>query len=363
MSFDYYLGANTPDGFVSFFEGMTDAVSRLYIIKGGPGCGKSTAMKRIAAACEAAGMAVQRIWCASDTESLDGVYLPELDTLYVDGTAPHVLEPKCPGARDGILNFGAFWDAAALAARRTEIEKITAEIACCYARMYHYLRAAGALAELYRRSARRQADMDRLARRARRISTQHIPLRRGAERGRRIDFFLNTLSPQGPVFLDNFSDYTVCELHDGAGLHAFLTESVMETALSSGYTVYAAHDPLFPQDSPLHLVIPELRFALLTSGGTFGCPPTGNRRIRLDKMTDSGEPGSAAVRRKNDRWSYEHLLRSAGEALGDAKDLHDELEALYRPAVDFRLIDALVERQIEGLIKEFKRKKHDFRSL
>ena len=362
MSFDYYLGANTPNGFVSYFEGMTDTVSRLYIIKGGPGCGKSTAMKRVAAMCETAGMAVQRIWCSSDAESLDGVYLPEIDTLYVDGTAPHVIEPKCPGARDGIVNFGDYWDMHALTARRAEIEAVSREVSRCYARMYAYLRAAGELAALYCREARRLAEPERLARRARRISTQNIPARRGAARGRRIDVFMNTLSPGGPVFLQNFADYTVCELHDGIGLYPPVTGEVMENALASGYTVYAAHDPLFPYDAPLHVVIPELRFALLTSGGTFGCPPTGRRRIRLDMMTDSGERKSDAVRRKSDMASYESFIRAAGDALGDAKHLHDDLEALYRPAVDFSAIDALLDRHCEDLLEEFRHKKRDFRS-
>ncbi len=361
MSFDYYLGANTPNGFISFFEGMTDVVSRLYIIKGGPGCGKSTAMKRIAAVCEAAGIAVQRIWCSSDADSLDGVYIPEIDTLYVDGTAPHVIEPKCPGARDGIVNFGDFWDVHTLTAKRKEIESVSKEVSRCYARMYSYLSAAGALAGLYYRNARLAVDPERISRRARRISSQNVPTRRNMPRGRQIDLFLNALSPDGPVFLGDFSGYTICELHDGIGLYPLVTGDVMEHALTSGYTVYAAHDPLFPHDVPMHIVIPELRFALLTSGGTFGCPPTGRRRIRLDVMTDSGESKSAAVRRKNDMACYESFIHSACAALGDAKSLHDELEALYRPAVDFHMVDTLLDQHCENILESVRHKKRDFR--
>ena len=136
----------------------------------------------------------------------------------------------------------------------------------------------------------------------------------------------------------------------------------MENALASGYTVYAAHDPLFPYDAPLHVVIPELRFALLTSGGTFGCPPTGRRRIRLDMMTDSVERKSDAVRRKSDMASYESFIRAAEDALGEAKHLHDDLEALYRPAVDFTSIDTLLDRHCEDLLEEFRHRKRDFRS-
>ena len=362
MSFDYYLGANTPNGFISCFEEMTNAVSRLYIIKGGPGCGKSTAMKRIAALCEAADVAVQRIWCSSDTKSLDGVYIPELDTLYVDGTAPHVIEPNCPGARDGILNFGDFWDSCALSAQRLEIERISREISQCYLRMYQYLSAAGALAKIYFQQVRQSVDLERISRRARRISAQQIPVRRGKNRGRQIPVYLNTLSPDGPVFLGVPEDYTICEVHDGYGLYSFVTGPVLEHALTSGYTVYAAHDPLFPNTAPLHLVIPELRFALLTSGGTFGCPPTGRRRIRLDMMTDGSESKPAAIRRKKDRFCYDQSIQAACEALTEAKLLHDELEGIYRPTVDFSRIDAFMDRHCEELLEKLTRRKHDCQS-
>ena len=361
MSFDYYLGANTPNGFVSYFEGMTDTVTRLYIIKGGPGCGKSTAMKRIASTCENAGMSVQRIWCSSDIDSLDGIYLPELDTLYVDGTAPHVIEPKCPGARDGIVNFGDFWDAEALASRRADIEAVSSAVSRCYSRMYHYLRAAGEILSIYYEESRIAADTARLARRARRICTQQIPMHRGAIRGRQIDIYMNSLSAEGPVFLGDLGDYHICELHDGIGLYPYVTEEVLEYALTAGYLVYAAHDPFFPHGAPLHLVIPELQFALFTSGGTFGAPPSGRRRIRLDMMTDSSERKSTAVRRKKDLSSYESFVQSAGEALRDAKQFHDELEALYRPTVDFSAIDRLLDRHCDNLIEEFRHKKRDFR--
>ena len=39
---DTFLGANTPIGFVSLFDELYDPYQEqhLYIIKGGPGCGK-----------------------------------------------------------------------------------------------------------------------------------------------------------------------------------------------------------------------------------------------------------------------------------------------------------------------------------
>ena len=42
----YFLGANSPQGFYSLYDQLIDRhIARaVYILKGGPGCGKSTLM-------------------------------------------------------------------------------------------------------------------------------------------------------------------------------------------------------------------------------------------------------------------------------------------------------------------------------
>lgn len=44
---NYYACANSARGFVSFFDGNIKGLDKLYILKGGPGTGKSTLMKKI----------------------------------------------------------------------------------------------------------------------------------------------------------------------------------------------------------------------------------------------------------------------------------------------------------------------------
>ena len=91
----YFLGANTPTGFRSLYDQFIDPETdrALYIIKGGPGCGKSTFMKQIARCILNAGHSVECIRCSGDPDSLDGILIPELKIAYVDGTAPHAAAP------------------------------------------------------------------------------------------------------------------------------------------------------------------------------------------------------------------------------------------------------------------------------
>ena len=53
----FFLGSNTARGFRSYFEQLLGPNSgyRLFILKGGPGTGKSSLMKKLASAFETAG--------------------------------------------------------------------------------------------------------------------------------------------------------------------------------------------------------------------------------------------------------------------------------------------------------------------
>jgi len=55
-SIDFFLGATTPAGFKGYFEPLRhEPGMQMYLIKSGPGCGKSTLMKRLARAAEQRG--------------------------------------------------------------------------------------------------------------------------------------------------------------------------------------------------------------------------------------------------------------------------------------------------------------------
>lgn len=87
----FFLGANSPAGFYSLYDQLIDPAEAagVYILKGGPGCGKSTLMRLVAAQAEERGLKVEYIPCSGDPDSLDAVIFPERKAAIVDGTAPH----------------------------------------------------------------------------------------------------------------------------------------------------------------------------------------------------------------------------------------------------------------------------------
>jgi len=94
-----FAGNNSDNGFFSYFDQIMkpDKARRIYILKGGPGVGKSTFMKKFALVMLDKGYFVEYIHCSSDNESLDGIVIPELSIAFVDGTAPHTIDPIIPG--------------------------------------------------------------------------------------------------------------------------------------------------------------------------------------------------------------------------------------------------------------------------
>ena len=98
-SVDFFLGATTPAGFKGYFAPLRrEPGMQLVLLKSGPGCGKSTLMKRLARAAQEKDEPIQRIHCASDPDSLDGVVFLRQKRAIIDATAPHVVEPEAPGA-------------------------------------------------------------------------------------------------------------------------------------------------------------------------------------------------------------------------------------------------------------------------
>ena len=104
----YFAAANTSAGFVSFFDSVFDPklLKKMYILKGGPGVGKSTLMKNAALAARKNGFHPIFYHCSSDPKSLDGLLIPETGKAVLDGTAPHTVDPRYAGAKEEIVPLG-----------------------------------------------------------------------------------------------------------------------------------------------------------------------------------------------------------------------------------------------------------------
>ena len=312
----FFAGANSGDGFQNLFSEIVDLEDTyaLMVLKGGPGVGKATFMREIGRSMEEAGTPVEYLWCSGDPDSLDGVVLPELRCAVVDGTSPHVVEPRYPAAVDRYVDLGRFYDLTAAKAAAEEVKAHTRAYKAAYIRAYHHLKAA------------RQVELDAVAA-VRKTFDREKADRRTARR------FLGSITHKGYIWRFDSVDALcpkVYELADSWELAGEMLARLHRAAADNGWDTIVCCAPEEPGRIE-HLLIPGLGLAFVTSrpGMEYGQKPF--RRVRLDAMT---EPQGKARLRFQTRMAA--LLREEGAAaLKDAKANHDKLEAVYNPYVDF----------------------------
>ena len=135
----YYLGSNTYKGFYGLYEEAIAPLDRVFLLKGGPGTGKSSLMKKVMKEGLNRGYSVECWHCSGDPNSLDGVLIKDLGVAVIDATAPHAVEPKIPVAKEVIINLLDCVRRDKIK-ERTHLEKLVNDKKECFVRAYEHLK-------------------------------------------------------------------------------------------------------------------------------------------------------------------------------------------------------------------------------
>ncbi len=343
----WFLGSNSANGFHSLYDGFCAGDGDfLRVIKGGPGTGKSNFMREIGRAAEEAGHNVEYILCSGDPDSLDGVYIPDLHLGYVDGTAPHVLDPAVFGADGDYLNIGAHCATGGVFSRSSELREYTAGYKAYYKRAYELLAAAArvspALTMAYVTDEERSSARYRAAGIAsRELPKSHSPLSGGAQYR-----FLGGLTCKGRMLVkDTLS--ALCPklflLDNRLGLGFEFTAEMARQALERRASAIICPHWLCPERTEA-VLFPELGLGY-TATDPLAEYPEQHRRLHLDRMVNAETSRALRPQLREDEKLEERLLTRAGQCLAASKAVHDQLETVYRPYVDFEALDKAVEAE------------------
>lgn len=347
----WFMGCNSQNGFYSLFGQFTRPEEdwRCILIKGGPGTGKSTLMKRVIKLALQRGQPVEEIHCSSDAASLDGVILPRQKTVLLDATPPHALEPQFPGAVEQPFSLCGCWDEELLFTRREEIVRLGREISGLHWQAVRYLSGAGALLGEVRRLAAETLNWEKIEHYVQRLAARELPDR--GKPGREELRLLSAVTDQGTILFHE-TILALCErvicLEDPCGAAAAaLLPRLRDEAVARGYHVISCPCPLSPEKLD-HLLIPETGLAFVTSNSLHRVPLAG-RAIHAQRFTDDGSAiKSRRVRIRFLQKTAATLLRQAELAIAEAHRRHDELEQYYIEATNF----AEADRLAEGLLKK-----------
>ena len=144
-----FASANGYSGFRSYFDEIFGIFSldRVFVLKGGPGTGKSTLLRKLGEKYKAYGVSCESFLCSSDPNSLDAILLKKdkRRVAILDGTAPHQTDAKLPGAKDALINLAESIDSERMTPYQKELEELFLKKKLQYKKGYEFLSICGAI--------------------------------------------------------------------------------------------------------------------------------------------------------------------------------------------------------------------------
>ena len=339
----YFLGGTSPAGFKTHFGDIVfDADYRTYIIKGGPGTGKSSLMKKLAAAFPDADK--EMFCCSSDPDSLDAVVFTKNKIAFVDGTSPHTFDPEYPGAVQNIVDLGSCWDCEQLRNSKQEIISATADYLHHHAVCRRYVTALSAVADDTSQIGKLALNEEKLEGFTERFAKKILPKKQECDEGKMIYRQLSALTPKG--YLTNVpQDCNVYLLNDNLYYGSEkLLHSLAEIAVSKGYDVCVSLITILNGSRIEHLFIPEVKLAILTATPINELNVSEKKPINFSRFYDKNIVRQRKMRIKFNEGAIKEFRNEAVKSLTSAKLEHDKLEAYYIKSVDFDKVNEIAQK-------------------
>ncbi len=338
----FFAAANGYDGFRSYFDEWfkPDDYTRIFVLKGGPGTGKSRLLRTVGTVFEEGGCHVDWIFCSSDPTSFDGVVIMEggRRVALLDGTAPHERDARVPGAIDTLINLGDGWDEETLIARRPDILTLAGIKQAEYKKAYEYLHLCSEYDKNIEAEIINSIGKEALVACAGTILSG-MPTSRHARTLRRS---IGAFCRYGYMTLPTYEHMASKVLYPTApaAVRAVLVQIVAEQAVARGISHWRAPSP-FADDKTDAVFFTDARVAVLAY------PPADESRCSAIELPAHRLPYPTV---RTGIWEEvrRELLLKAERALSAAAEAHASLERIYTAAMNFenndRLIDTLIQR-------------------
>lgn len=322
MIYKTFLASNTAKGFVGYFSDFM-ASHRTIILKGGPGTGKSTLMKKLARTAEKTGEDVWLFYCSSDPDSLDGVFFPSRNFVVLDGTSPHALDATVPAINESIINLLSAVDGNALLPHEDEIRALIKQKKQRFAAAYAALKAS---AELDKHASSLILDSADAAELAAVIDSVYADVSTAECSGEK-RFFYDAFTPDGLIVgTDGFDEgYEKTAVKTGNRfLSVYAVNAVADRlkAVKKPFTAfYSAEWP----DLVCQLIVGEKLITGVKDFGSFD---------KVYALSDKPVFDKNAVTLQN----------AAIKSLNEARECHKQIEKYYVQAIDFGIVSDLTDK-------------------
>ncbi|MDD2503465.1 MAG: PRK06851 family protein [Clostridia bacterium] len=362
-----FPGGNTTRGSYFMFENMIQpATNRIFIIKGGPGVGKSTFINSISREMIDRGYDVEHHHCSTDPDSLDGMVIPQLGVALLDGTSPHIFDPSCPGALDEIVNFGEYWDENILKPHMEEVQEINKRGSMHFKTAFHILKQSKMAYDQSKWYVEESIDKPKYNRIQRflveSVLEGMVPNYETAPKARHL--FASALTPKGIVdFKDTLisRDMKVYSIkgQPGTGVKEMI-ERVAKAAEEMGLYTEQYHCPFEPDRLDM-LIITAARIAVMNSTQPEHSTPKAMEGISNISQVEEIDLGICIKQdilamykeeRADAEKRYRDLLEKGISHIAEAKAAHGEREKFYYAAMNYEQVNEK-RNQILGKILQY----------
>ena len=341
----YFAGGNTARGFYSLFDSSLEGLNRIFILKGGPGTGKSSLMKDVGKVWSEKGYDIEFLHCSSDPDSVDGVIITSLQVAIVDGTAPHVIEPKLPGAVEEYINLGEAWDSKALASRKNDISELSKQVSDAFQMAYRTYAEALKVHDDWEKIYFGNMDFEKANQLTDSLLTSffgEITLNKPSKVQHR---FLGAATPVGAVdFVPNLTEdvpkrYFI-KGRPGSGKSTMLKKIVAEGE-KRGFDIEVYHCGFDPNSLDM-IIIRELGIAIFDSTAPHEYFPSRDSDEIIElygTIIAEGTDEKFAEPIRECTVKYREKMEQGKGFLAKAKSLREQLEAIYIENMDFTIVD------------------------
>lgn len=355
MQHRYFAASNSSRGFKNYYPQVFSRADYVYIIKGGPGTGKSSFMKKYAEQAKEKGYECEYYFCSSDPSSLDGILIFGENRVIgmLDGTAPHVSEPKFPGAREEIINLGECWNSDLLRKQKNEIIALSERKSSEYKSAYTFLRSVGNLRAVSEGLLASVVDRQKIDKAINSL-IKDIPF----GKAKYLPAILDSVSMNGRVRLTTFEDnarkiYVTCDYY-GVGeillTELFLKLKERETSMRVSFDPISPErvDGIFLEEKKIAFVTGrglEEKYELQKGDKTEDYEDfAGNRDVTLintKRFVDAEKIRDARSELRYIARLFESSLDGALHSLSKAKIYHFLLEDIYGKAMDWEKFNCI----------------------
>ena len=342
--------ACTAYGFKSLFDEIfsPERYKRVYILKGSCGSGKSDIIRKVAAECHKRGSEYELFACSFDPDSLDGIIIREPEICIIDGTSPHIAEPKYPGAVEIVLNTGNA-DEKKLLLKREEIIGLCKKSSAAFGKSYSFLRATYEIQTNLTDIVTENFQFTKMFCAIKRFCERNFVSGDGYIRENRLtQVICKDGIYQSNAFFERASKK--CLVLDSLGTAHILLGELAQWAARCDMPVTVSLSPLdFERINALYFPTIDMAFHVL---------PDCTRReeyfhvFNMARFVDKDVVRASKYKIRFLKKCFHQLIEQTAESMAQAYRCHMELESIYNRNTDYCVNDELYKRLVSDIFGE-----------